>query len=183
MYRPGPPCGNGGRPSGNRGPSMFEPLGKLSSCLRKRDRAIASVALTDGDRVLMVREKSGEWNLPGGRVRRGETPMRAAVREAREETGLRVRLDALAGVYRYTGRSGRVRTRYVFWAATAAGRVAWDGREILAVRWVPLTEALSLGDEELAKPVLLRRLLHDLVERRSYPLGDVAVVTPVAVAA
>jgi 8-oxo-dGTP diphosphatase len=51
-------------------------------------------------RVLLVRRRDYPvWNLPGGRVERNETPWDAAVREALEETGLKVELQRLTGVY------------------------------------------------------------------------------------
>ena len=40
------------------------------------------------DRFLVVRHMRRGWELPGGRVEPGETPLQAAVREWREETGL-----------------------------------------------------------------------------------------------
>lgn len=44
------------------------------------------------DKVLLVKRRNaprqGEWGLPGGMQNLGETIMQAAVREAREETGL-----------------------------------------------------------------------------------------------
>jgi 8-oxo-dGTP diphosphatase len=45
----------------------------------------------------------GRWTFPGGYVDRGEPVQQAAVREAREEVGLDVRLDSLLNVYSYPG--------------------------------------------------------------------------------
>jgi ADP-ribose pyrophosphatase YjhB (NUDIX family) len=53
----------------------------------------------DGDRVLLVREVSdGRWSLPGGWADVGESPAEVAAREAREETGLEVRVTRLLAV-------------------------------------------------------------------------------------
>jgi 8-oxo-dGTP diphosphatase len=54
-------------------------------------------------RVLLVREGygRGRWSLPGGEIEAGEQPHEAAVREAREETGLVVTPTAVLGLYRF----------------------------------------------------------------------------------
>lgn len=59
--------------------------------------------------------------LPGGFVDVGETVERAAIREAREETGLDVRLLALLGVYSRPDRDPRGHTASVVFAAEASG--------------------------------------------------------------
>jgi 8-oxo-dGTP pyrophosphatase MutT (NUDIX family) len=48
--------------------------------------------LIDGDDVLLVRHTYGKptWDLPGGTVRRRETPRHAAEREMEEELGRRI---------------------------------------------------------------------------------------------
>lgn len=43
----------------------------------------------------------GKWVFPGGYVDRGETVADAAIREAKEEVNLEVRLDSLLGIYSY----------------------------------------------------------------------------------
>lgn len=51
-------------------------------------------------RVLLCHRRDHDlWNLPGGRVRAGENPWAALVREVKEETGLEVKTIHLTGVY------------------------------------------------------------------------------------
>ncbi|HVC32336.1 MAG TPA: NUDIX domain-containing protein [Chloroflexota bacterium] len=59
-----------------------------------------AIVFDDQGRVLLSERADGRgWNLPAGFVDAGEGPDEAAVREAREETGLVVEIDRLVGVY------------------------------------------------------------------------------------
>lgn len=61
---------------------------------------VAVLVLDEQDRLLLVRNADTlEWQTVGGAVDPGESPADAAVREAREETGLEVRLTGIIGVY------------------------------------------------------------------------------------
>lgn len=60
----------------------------------------AAVVFDDEGRLLLTRRAdNGRWCLPGGAADVGESPSAAAVREVREETGLRVTPTHLLGLY------------------------------------------------------------------------------------
>jgi 8-oxo-dGTP diphosphatase len=74
------------------------------------------------------------WAIPGGFVDVGETVEQAAVREAREETALSVRLTAMLGVYSNPSRDARGHTASVVFVATALGEPeARDDAAALAI--------------------------------------------------
>ena len=72
---------------------------------------IAAAIIVHDGRVLLVRRRIAEgtllWQFPAGAIEEGETPGQAAVREAREETGVVVTESKVLGerVHPNTGRT------------------------------------------------------------------------------
>ena len=72
--------------------------------------------IIDAGRVVLVKRGheplKGEWSIPGGVLEVGETLREAAVREAREETGLTVETAELLGVFDRVVKDDHGRTLY-----------------------------------------------------------------------
>jgi ADP-ribose pyrophosphatase YjhB (NUDIX family) len=61
--------------------------------------AFAAVRNATGQILLVRRVDDGYWELPGGRIEVGESAVQAVLREVLEESGVRIELTGLAGVY------------------------------------------------------------------------------------
>jgi 8-oxo-dGTP diphosphatase len=105
--------------------------------------------IIEGGRVLLVRRAhppiQGQWSIPGGVLEVGELVREAAIREAREETGLIVEPGHLLGVYDRVLRNEEQRVQYHYVlidflcrrvggelaAASDAAEVRWFSRDEL----------------------------------------------------
>ncbi len=90
---------------------------------RRSPLPAVDVVIEVGDRIVLVRRRNRPhgWALPGGFVDHGEPLWAAAVREAREETGLDVELEALLHVYSAPDRDPRGHTISAVFVARASG--------------------------------------------------------------
>ncbi|MEC8381793.1 MAG: NUDIX hydrolase [Myxococcota bacterium] len=74
-------------------------------------------------KILLIKRKNPPfgWALPGGFVDEGETVEQAAIREAKEETGLDVQLETLLYVYSDPRRDMRQHTLSIVFTASSNG--------------------------------------------------------------
>lgn len=136
------------------------------------DPPVVAAVVTSAHGVLVGRRRDGTppWTLIAGEMQPGETPADTAVREVREETGLRITAGAEIGrrVHPQTGRTMIYVAARPVDADDVAVTVA-DDYELLDVRWVPTADVARLLPG-LYEPV--RRHVEALSHARS---GDTSV--------
>ena len=81
------------------------------------------------------------WVLPKGKLRKKETEIAAAKREAIEETGRNVVVHEYLGRIDYV--SGGVPKIAKFWRMEAKGKPRALMRDVQAVQWLPLDQAIK----------------------------------------
>lgn len=139
--------------------------------------AVAVVLLDPAGRVLLCQQSQGHrlWGLPGGKIRNGESPIHAVVRDVREETGTEIDIVDLVGIYQLTGDGcgadlpdvlihvfrGRLADGEV--AVNAPGRIsrlAWHDPTVLPHPMTATTRA-AIADAVEGRSGVLRHVLRD----------------------
>ena len=99
-------------------------------------------------RVLLVhRPRYDDWSFPKGKLDPGETFEQAAIREVKEETGLKCRIIRELATMRYgykTRNKGRIKPKAVhyFLMERVSGKVRVPGEEVDRASWLSIDRAL-----------------------------------------
>jgi len=99
-------------------------------------------------RLLLVKNADDQrWGIPGGLIEPMETPSDAAIREVWEETGLKVELDCIAGVFggpecvtKYPQGDQISWVATIFFAHVAGGEFRPDQVETLDVAFIAIED-------------------------------------------
>ncbi|MEO3822765.1 NUDIX domain-containing protein [Actinomadura sp. B10D3] len=113
----------------------------------------AGCVCVDDSVLLQRRGDHDAWGFPGGAIELGESAEEAVLREVGEETGLRVKIETMLGVYTkymHTYPNGDVaQTLAVFFRCTpVGGGLRVDGEETLDLRYFPLEQAPRLFNQQ-----------------------------------
>ena len=104
----------------------------------------ADIIIEKGNEIVLIKRMNepykGYWEVPGGFVEKDETVEEAAVREAKEETSLDVKLKEILGVYSDVKRDprGRVATT-VFISEAIGGKLKADS-DAEDAKWIDVNK-------------------------------------------
>lgn len=140
----------------------LHPVCTLCGFVHFHDPKVAAVSFVGhGNQVLLVKRgvepERGKWALPAGYVNGNEDPQQAAIREAREETGLDIEITALLDVIynppRPDGRFNGASIIIVYRGRVVGGELQ-AGDDVMAAAWFSIDNLPEIAFEST------RRALH-----------------------
>jgi dTMP kinase len=108
----------------------------------------------NGKEVLVGQRKSepsaGQWAMPGGHEKEGETPEQTAKRELQEETGIDIPIQKLKLIAMRPGDKERSKRDYVFATTVEENTQTTPSSDCNALKWVPINNLppLAFQDDE-----------------------------------
>ncbi len=115
----------------------------------KNPRLTVDGAIVQEGTILLVKRNitpfKNRWALPGGHVEYGEKVEDASVREVLEETGLKVEIEKLFGVYSDPGRDPRGHTVTIVYLMNIVGGKLKSGDDASDARFFELEKLPQLA--------------------------------------
>jgi 8-oxo-dGTP diphosphatase len=115
----------------------------------KNPKLTVDAVIVKGDRVVLVKRKNNPfkdyWALPGGFMEYGEKVEDAVLREAKEETGLKVKIIKLTGVYSDPKRDPRGHIVSVVYLCNKVGGELKADTDAKEVKWFNINEVPQLA--------------------------------------
>lgn len=142
----------------------------IVGCIVKKDNKYLLVQEVGNGKNSIVRDK---WNQPAGWLDFLEDITDGAVRETREETGLRVKLKGFLGVYAiiknpHQRDTTRHAIKFIFAAKYNGGKIKFDEKEILDVKFFTFKEIVAMKNK--LRDIDIIQEIKDYENNKIYPL-------------
>lgn len=108
--------------------------------------------------LVVHRRRYGDWTLPKGKLKAGETPEEAALREVREETGYSAEIVSFLGKVRYKANGVPKVVRYWTMRPVGGSHEIQDKGEVQKAVWLSGDQALARLDYPGEREMLTRAI-------------------------
>ena len=142
---------------------------------------VVGVIIEKDGKFLLVQEarkEVGKWNQPAGWLDLKEDIIKGAIREATEETGLKIEVIGLLGVYPLLKNNDNIlknAIKFIFAAKAMSTEIQFDENELLDAQWFTLAEVKALG-ENLRDADIINEI-EDYLVGKIYPLAVIKPLT------
>lgn len=100
----------------------------------------ATIILNKNKEILLIKGPKKGWEMPGGKVEKGESLKDAAIRETKEECGLDIEITKFCGVFQNVSKS----KCHTLFLGTPIGGELTTTPESLEVGFFPVGKALKM---------------------------------------
>ena len=128
----------------------------------KREVSAGGIVLV-GNAILMLKKYNGDWVLPKGRAKAGESMEETALREVGEETGVKGTILFYLGSIQYLLHSGRIKKektrKTVHWYLMQAKDmkcVPLKMEGFVEAKYIPLERALQIARYDDERKIILK---------------------------
>ena len=128
--------------------------------------------LKNPTQVLLIKHNAGHWSFPKGHCEKDETEIETALRETKEETGIKgmVINKSLRYTSHYTLSNGNTKEVVFFVGLRVSGVLTPQMSEVKQVTWIPIKKAFHVITH-MQDRMLLNKVLEDLKTTESSNLS------------
>ena len=135
---------------------------------------IAGCIIVKDNKVLMVKEAKekyySQWNFPAGHVEEKELIPDAAIREALEETGCKVKLTGVLPISTVILKGEETAVIVKFTADIVDEDIKFNTKEILDVKWLDIINVKKMTKQELRGYDTAIQEINNFENGKIYPL-------------